>query len=66
MDENYDVDITDAGASNCFCRSRTDSKRWDIMIKGKPCKAKDVSTSKTGNGHAKCTFCIRYFYRSIL
>ena len=27
------------------------------MIKGKPCKVKDVSTSKTGkHGHAKCKF----------
>merc|ERR1712171_23136 len=28
-----------------------------IMIKGKPCKVKDVSVSKTGkHGHAKCKF----------
>ena len=27
------------------------------MIKGKPCKVKDVSVSKTGkHGHAKCKF----------
>merc|ERR1712072_1160760 len=28
-----------------------------IMIKGKPCKVRDVSVSKTGkHGHAKCKF----------
>ena len=58
MDENYDVDITDAGASQTVSVEAGQIRKGGyIMIKGKPCKVKDVSTSKTGkHGHAKCKF----------
>ena len=58
MDENYEVDITDAGASQTVSVEAGQIRKGGyIMIKGKPCKVKDVSTSKTGkHGHAKCKF----------
>lgn len=58
MDENYEVDIADAGASQTVSvEAGQIRKNGYIMIKGKPCKVKDVSTSKTGkHGHAKCKF----------
>ena len=56
MDENYDVDITDAGASQTVSVEAGQIRKGGyIMIKGKPCKVKDVSTSKTG-AWAKCKF----------
>ena len=58
MDENYEVDIADAGASQTVSvEAGQIEKGGYIMIKGKPCKVKDVSVSKTGkHGHAKCKF----------
>merc|ERR1711881_217256 len=46
--ENFEIETTEAGQIR---------KGGYIMIKGKPCKVKDVSVSKTGkHGHAKCKF----------
>tara|TARA_Y100000768_G_C23917931_1_gene653327 strand:- start:704 stop:1210 length:507 start_codon:yes stop_codon:yes gene_type:complete len=58
MDENYEIDTTDAGASQTVSVEAGQIRKGGyIMIKGKPCKVKDVSTSKTGkHGHAKCKF----------
>ena len=58
MDENYEVDIVDAGASQTVSVEAGQIRKGGyIMIKGKPCKVKDVSVSKTGkHGHAKCKF----------
>ena len=56
--ENYDIDTTDAGASQTVSVEAGQIRKGGyIMIKGKPCKVKDVSVSKTGkHGHAKCKF----------
>lgn len=56
--ENYDIDITDSGASSTISVEAGQIRKGGyIMIKGKPCKVKDVSVSKTGkHGHAKCKF----------
>ena len=56
--ENYDIDSTDAGASQTVSVEAGQIRKGGyIMIKGKPCKVKDVSVSKTGkHGHAKCKF----------
>ena len=58
MDDNYEIDVTDAGASQTVSVEAGQIRKGGyIMIKGKPCKVKDVSTSKTGkHGHAKCKF----------
>ena len=58
MDENYEVDIAFAGASQTVSVEAGQIRKGGyIMIKGKPCKVKDVSVSKTGkHGHAKCKF----------
>merc|ERR1712216_447458 len=46
--ENFEIETIEAGQIR---------KGGYIMIKGKPCKVKDVSVSKTGkHGHAKCKF----------
>ena len=57
-DENYDIDIADSGASKTVSMEAGQIRKGGyIMIKGKPCKVKDVSVSKTGkHGHAKCKF----------
>jgi translation initiation factor 5A len=49
---------TDAGASLTFPQQAgTIRKNGFMVIKGRPCKIADVSTSKTGkHGHAKCNF----------
>jgi len=49
---------TDSGASHTFPQQAgTIRKGGHIVIKGRPCKVIDVSTSKTGkHGHAKCHF----------
>lgn len=49
---------TDAGASKTFpMQAGSIRKNGHIVIKGRPCKVVDVSTSKTGkHGHAKCHF----------
>ncbi|XP_039069249.1 eukaryotic translation initiation factor 5A-2-like isoform X2 [Hibiscus syriacus] len=48
----------DAGASKTFPQQAgTVRKNGHIVIKGRPCKVVEVSTSKTGkHGHAKCHF----------
>lgn len=59
-EEHHDVhfESTDAGASKTFPQQAgTIRKSGHIVIKGRPCKVVDVSTSKTGkHGHAKCHF----------
>merc|ERR1711959_422766 len=56
-EEDYSVDAGgDAGATKPMEAGQV-RKGGFIMIKGKPCKVVDVSTSKTGkHGHAKCHF----------
>ena len=56
MDETFDT--TDSGASDTFpMQAGLIRKGGYIMIKNRPCKVQDVSTSKTGkHGHAKCHF----------
>lgn len=48
----------DAGASKTYPQQAgTIRKNAYIVIRGRPCKVADVSTSKTGkHGHAKCVF----------
>merc|ERR1712139_450769 len=57
-EENFDIETTDAGASATVSVEAGQIRKGGyIMIKGKPCKVKDVSVSKTGkHGHAKCKF----------
>eukprot|EP00232_Nephroselmis_pyriformis_P003428 CAMPEP_0182914142 /NCGR_PEP_ID=MMETSP0034_2-20130328/38403_1 /TAXON_ID=156128 /ORGANISM="Nephroselmis pyriformis, Strain CCMP717" /LENGTH=163 /DNA_ID=CAMNT_0025050891 /DNA_START=39 /DNA_END=530 /DNA_ORIENTATION=+ len=49
---------TDAGASTTYPSEAGQVRKGGFMvIKGRPCKVLDVSTSKTGkHGHAKCNF----------
>merc|ERR1712159_81529 len=56
--ENFDIETTDAGASAVASVEAGQIRAGGyIMIKGKPCKVRDVSVSKTGkHGHAKCKF----------
>jgi translation initiation factor 5A len=56
--ENYDFSRGDAGASHVFPMEAGQIRKGGyIVIKGRPCKVTDVSTSKTGkHGHAKCNF----------
>ena len=56
--ENYNIDSGDAGASDTISVEAGQIRKGGyIMIKGKPCKVKEVSVSKTGkHGHAKCKF----------
>merc|ERR1712144_157350 len=56
--ENFEIETTDAGApATVSVEAGQIRKGGYIMIKGKPCKVKDVSVSKTGkHGHAKCKF----------
>ena len=58
MDTNYEIEATDSGASQTVSVEAGQIRKGGyIMIKGKPCKVKDVSVSKTGkHGHAKCKF----------
>eukprot|EP00879_Flechtneria_rotunda_P000397 GHRR01000490.1.p1 GENE.GHRR01000490.1~~GHRR01000490.1.p1 ORF type:complete len:165 (+),score=39.74 GHRR01000490.1:87-581(+) len=48
----------DAGASHTYPQQAgTIRKNGFMVIRGRPCKVVDVSTSKTGkHGHAKCNF----------
>eukprot|EP00873_Tetraselmis_striata_P018640 jgi/Tetstr1/438904/TSEL_027412.t1 len=59
-DHEHDVEFhdTDAGASTTIpVQAGSIRKGGHIVIKGRPCKVVDVSTSKTGkHGHAKCHF----------
>eukprot|EP00884_Botryococcus_braunii_P009631 jgi/Botrbrau1/1866/Bobra.146_1s0053.1 len=59
-EEQHDVhfESADAGASLTYPQQAgTIRKNGFIVIKGRPCKVAEVSTSKTGkHGHAKCHF----------
>lgn len=59
-EDNFDNDFsqTDSGSSMTYpVQAGTVRKGGYIMIKGRPCKVVDVSTSKTGkHGHAKAHF----------
>merc|ERR1711977_584034 len=57
-DAQYEVNTGDAGSAlTVSVEAGQIRKGGYIMIKGKPCKVKDVSVSKTGkHGHAKCKF----------
>mmetsp|Transcript_33590 Transcript_33590/g.95018 ORF Transcript_33590/g.95018 Transcript_33590/m.95018 type:complete len:166 (-) Transcript_33590:259-756(-) len=62
MSEDHGHDVTfdsaDAGSSTTFpVQAGSIRKGGHIVIKGRPCKVIEVSTSKTGkHGHAKCHF----------
>jgi len=59
-DHGHDVEFetADAGSSTTYpVQAGSIRKGGMIVIKGRPCKVSDVSTSKTGkHGHAKCHF----------
>merc|ERR1711975_139430 len=57
-DDEYAMNEGDAGASLTVSVEAGQIRAGGyIMIKGKPCKVKSVSVSKTGkHGHAKCKF----------
>jgi translation initiation factor 5A len=58
-DENDETfESTDAGSSHTYPMEGGQIRKGGyIMIKQRPCKVSDVSTSKTGkHGHAKCHF----------
>ncbi|CAI5490988.1 unnamed protein product, partial [Closterium sp. Naga37s-1] len=57
-DEEHHFDSADAGASKTFPQQAgAIRKGGHLVIKGRPCKVVEVSTSKTGkHGHAKCHF----------
>ena len=56
MDETFEE--TDSGASDTYpMQAGSIRKGGYIMVKDRPCKVVDISTSKTGkHGHAKCHF----------
>ncbi|KAI3467288.1 hypothetical protein Pfo_023951 [Paulownia fortunei] len=57
-EEHHFESKADAGASKTYPQQAgTIRKNGYIVIKGRPCKVVEVSTSKTGkHGHAKCHF----------
>merc|ERR1712159_828955 len=57
-DADFEVNTGDAGATLTVSVEAGQTRKGGyIMIKGKACKVKDVSVSKTGkHGHAKCKF----------
>merc|ERR1719197_1448422 len=57
-DAQYEMETTESGASATVSVEAGQIRKGGyIMIKGKPCKVRDVSVSKTGkHGHAKCKF----------
>merc|ERR1712205_257979 len=57
-DDEFAIQTADAGASLVVSTEAGQIRKGGyIMIKGKPCKVRDVSVSKTGkHGHAKCKF----------
>jgi translation elongation factor IF5A len=57
-DEEHHFESSDAGASKTYPQQAgTIRKNGYIVIKNRPCKVVEVSTSKTGkHGHAKCHF----------
>merc|ERR1719247_329539 len=54
-DENQDFGGGDAGSSDTYPMAAGDLRKGShVMIKGKPCKCIELSSSKTGkHGHAK-------------
>ena len=54
-DEQPTFEVADAGSSHTIpCQAGSIKKGGHMMIKDKPCKVVDISTSKTGkHGHAK-------------
>uniref|UniRef100_M4E7E7 Eukaryotic translation initiation factor 5A n=1 Tax=Brassica campestris TaxID=3711 RepID=M4E7E7_BRACM len=57
-DEEHHFESSDAGASKPYPQKAGNIRKGGhIVIKGRPCKVVEVSTSKTGkHGHAKCHF----------
>ncbi len=57
-DPGEEFQSADAGSSTTYPMEGGQIRKGGyIMIKGRPCKVSDVSTSKTGkHGHAKCHF----------
>ncbi|CAN6873248.1 unnamed protein product [Brassica oleracea] len=57
-DEEHHFESSDAGASKTYPQQAGNIRKGGhIVIKGRPCKVVEVSTSKTGkHGHAKCHF----------
>merc|ERR1711896_108755 len=57
-DEQYEMETTESGASDTHMVEAGQIRKGGyIMVKGKACKVRDVSVSKTGkHGHAKCKF----------
>merc|ERR1712139_362297 len=57
-EDEYAINTGDAGASlTRSVEAGSIRKGGYLMVKGKACKVRDVSTSKTGkHGHAKCKF----------
>merc|ERR1712070_1255397 len=57
-EETETFETADAGSSHTYPMEGGQIRKGGyIMIKGRPCKVSDVSTSKTGkHGHAKCHF----------
>uniref|UniRef100_M4D7I7 Translation initiation factor 5A C-terminal domain-containing protein n=2 Tax=Brassica campestris TaxID=3711 RepID=M4D7I7_BRACM len=57
-DEEHHFEPSDAGASKTYPQQAGNIRKGGhIVIKGRPCKVVEVSTSKTGkHGHAKCHF----------
>merc|ERR1712205_88818 len=57
-DDEFAIQTADSGASLVVSTEAGQIRKGGfIMIKGKACKVRDVSTSKTGkHGHAKCKF----------
>ncbi|TVU38108.1 hypothetical protein EJB05_11462 [Eragrostis curvula] len=57
-EEHHFESKADAGASKTYPQQAgTIRKNGFLVIKGRPCKVVEVSTSKTGkHGHAKCHF----------
>jgi translation initiation factor 5A len=55
---DYDFSTTDAGSSLTYPSEAGQIKKGGfMMIKDRPCKVINISTSKTGkHGHAKCNF----------
>ena len=58
MAEDETFESQDSGASTSYpIEAGQIRKGGFIMIKGRPCKVSDVTSSKTGkHGHAKCHF----------
>merc|ERR1712217_738063 len=58
MAEDEEFQAQDAGAADSYpIEAGQILKGGFIMIKGRPCKVSDVTSSKTGkHGHAKCHF----------